>query len=464
MKKQIIIVLSCLFCGVLQAQETGHYLHFNVGGGMHELSYNLQDGIQKGKAGFTVNAAYSYFFTPQWGFQTGVGIQNFNAQSTISFLSESPDIDTDGTPYIFRTNFQNSIEKQQALNLEIPLTGQYRHSLNRKFNLLATAGAKISIPLRTNFVTTGGQFITSGYYSQWDVELTDMPQHGFGTFSNTFNGNYSLKPAYTAIAEVGGLYKLAEQFDLYAGTYFNYGLNNVLTPGSKLIYQPNGIYNGVLTSNQTTRLNLVSMGLKIGIYWYPKKKNISVEKNQPIEPIPSIDIVKQKVTPDTLFVKKITDTLALDTTKKIDTLKIEVVKQTIDSVVQVQDTIAQKEASLEKSKYIAATIRVNFESESNQVGDSENDKVKALSDLLKANPAICIIIFGHTDNIGSYETNLIYGKMRALAMEQKFLLLGVPATQITTKSMSFDVPLVPNTSKKNRAKNRRTEITIFIRK
>jgi len=146
MKKQIIIGLSLLTLGMVQAQEAGQYLHFNVGGGLHNLSYQLQDGTQKGKPGFTVNAAYSYFFTPHWGVQSGLGLQSFSALSTLNLLTKANDIDDNNDAYELRTNYTSWKEKQQTLFLDIPLSVQYRHSFNDKYGLLASAGTKIAMP------------------------------------------------------------------------------------------------------------------------------------------------------------------------------------------------------------------------------------------------------------------------------------------------------------------------------
>ena len=44
---------------------------------------------------------------------------------------------------------------------------------------------------------------------------------------------------------------MSEKVDLYLGAYFNYGLNNIITPDTKLMFQPNGVYNGVFSSTQT---------------------------------------------------------------------------------------------------------------------------------------------------------------------------------------------------------------------
>ena len=268
MKKQIILVLGLLIVGALPAQEKGSYINFNVGGGIHTLSYSLLNGTEKEQAGYTLNAGYSYFFTPNWGIHTGLGIQSFNSMSTLTYLSSSQDIDTDGQAYEFKANFTSYQEKQQAILIDIPLAIQYRFPINEKIGLLASVGAKIALPVKSSFKTTGGGLVTTGYYSQWNVELSDMPQHGFSTMTNTFLGNTPLKPAYMGIADLGGLFKLSQRLDLYVGGYVNYGLNNVLTPDSKLIFQPNGVYNGVFASSQTNNVTPISFGVKVGVYFH----------------------------------------------------------------------------------------------------------------------------------------------------------------------------------------------------
>jgi OmpA-OmpF porin, OOP family len=265
MKKQIIIGLSILFSVVIQSQEKVSFLTFNGGGGLNALSYNLLDGTQKGRTGYTLNAAYSYFFTPQWGIQTGIGLQSFGSLSTQSYLYASPDVDSDSQTYEFRSNYNNWQEKQQALFIDIPLELQYKLPIGKKFGMMASAGAKISFPISARYTTSGGTLTTTGYYSQWDVELSNMPQHGFSTYTD-FKGNLSLKPAVMVIAELGGLYKLTPSADLYVGAYFNYGINNVITPDAKQLYQPEGLYSGLLASDQVNSVRPVSVGLKMGVY------------------------------------------------------------------------------------------------------------------------------------------------------------------------------------------------------
>jgi len=266
MKKQTIILISLAISLFAQAQETGNYLYFNIGSGQHNLSGTLHDGIQKGQVGFTANIAFSHFFTSHWGVQTGIGVQSFSALSTLNLTESTPDIDNDGDAYVFKSNFKNWQETQQALFFEIPLTGQFKQMFTDKIGLLATVGAKISIPVNATYKTTGGEIVTSGYYPQWNIELTDIPQQGFSTITQSYTDKYNLKMAYMVIAEIGGIYKISDKIDLYAGAYFNYGLNNVLKPDTKMLYLTDGTYNGVLKTYQTTNIKPFSIGVKLGLY------------------------------------------------------------------------------------------------------------------------------------------------------------------------------------------------------
>ena len=109
--------------------------------------------------------------------------------------------------------------------------------------------------------------------------MYDLPQHGFFTTNDTYQGKLAVKPAYIAVAELGGLYKISKKMDLYLGGYFNYGLNNILTPDSKHIFLQDRTYNGILASNQTAKVIPVSVGVKVGIYWQQgEKKSADVSK------------------------------------------------------------------------------------------------------------------------------------------------------------------------------------------
>jgi OmpA-OmpF porin, OOP family len=442
MKRQTIIALGFLFSSMLQAQEKQQYLHLTVGGGLHHLSYDLQNGTQNGRFGNTINAGYSYFFTKHWGVQSGLGLQWFNARSTVNYLSATPQVDMDGETFEFRANYNNWQEKQQALFMDIPLTLQYRHALSSKISLQGSAGGKISIPISSSFKTTGGSITTTGYYSRLNAELSDLPAYGFRTISNSYDGTLSLRPSYMAIADVGGLYTLSPKVDLYLGAYINYGLNNAVKAETKEAYQYDGVYNGVLASNQAGKVTPISIGLKLGVYFrLTESPKVIIADKLPLITRPAAPVQK-------------TDTVIAP--QKEEAVAVVVTEQPVvnPSAAVVEEKI------VERPLEATSTITINFTKNSNETANEKSAEIKALREMLNANPNRCLQIIGHTCNWGTRRNNLRVGLRRADSVKTKLNAEGVPANKMTTESKGESEPLVPNTSDANREKNRRVEIRV----
>jgi OmpA-OmpF porin, OOP family len=442
MKKQLTLALSFLFFNMLQAQEKQHYLHITVGGGLHNLSYDLQNGTQSGRFGNTINAGYNYFFTQHWGIQSGLGLQWFNARSTVNYLSAIPQVDIDGESFEFRAVYNNWREKQQALFMDVPLTMQYRHALSNKISLQGSAGGKISIPISSSYETTGGSITTTGYYSRLNAELSNLPEFGFTTTTDSYSGKLSLRPSYMAIADIGGLYALSPKIDLYLGAYFNYGLNNALKAKSVEIYQLDGVYNGVLASTQTTKVNPVAVGIKVGIYFrINKTKEVRIADELSVITQPS-EIIQQK---DSVIAPQKEEPVAV---------------VAIEQSVNKPSVPVEKEKIVEQQPDIVSIITIYFAKNSDKKIHEESDKIKELSDMLKRNPNLCLQITGHTCNWGTHRNNLLVGLRRANSVKATLIVQGASSNQLTTESKGDAEPLVPNTSEATRKKNRRVEIKV----
>ena len=88
----------------------------------------------------------------------------------------------------------------------------------------------------------------------------------------------------------------------------------------------------------------------------------------------------------------------------------------------------------------------------------------ALNDLvgaLKANLSMIIEIAGHTDNIGSPETNMKLSQERAQTVKQYLITKGISATRLTAKGYGDSQPVADNDTEPGRKQNRRTEIRII---
>lgn len=273
MKTKFIVGLCLMSCMTVKAQEPGSVFHFNVGAGNHDLSYDLLDGKKDLiLPDYTINAAYSYFFTPNWGIQTGVGAQTFSGLSTLSTMTSTPRVDESGS-FDFRTYYQDWQEKQFAVLVDIPLQFQYRTQLSDNFGLIAALGGRVSLPVYSIYKYGGnGSIETRGYFPQVNGELSNAPQHGFSTINTVPQGDITLKTLYSGAADLGALIKLSEKTDLYIGGYLNYGFNNCMTPGTVDVYQ-DGVYNGYLASNRVSEAKPISYGIKVGIYLSTRKKD-----------------------------------------------------------------------------------------------------------------------------------------------------------------------------------------------
>ena len=438
MKKQLIFGLSLLIYTTLNAQETGHYLYLNGGGGFHNLSYPLLNGTEKGSFGYTLNAGYGYFFNKHWGLQTGIGLESIKPEATLNYMTGSPSTDTDGENYEYRTYYNNWKEKQNLMFLDIPLGLQFRQTLNKKITLLASAGLKMAIPVHSTFETTGGEIATTGYYTQYEVELKNMPQHGFVNISDHLTGDVSIKPSFSGFADLGATYTLTSRIDLNTGIYTGYGLNNIGKSADNLLYQKDKVYNGILASDQVGNAKTVSMGLKLGMIWHFGKKPAftDIMKITPVVP---------------------NDGKHLNTPLSDGPARIAFSEQNDTSTV-AKTVQHQNEGSYQNAKAIAGTIRVGFNS--SLPSGAEDAKIKALSEILKANPDVTVQIVAQIDGFGSEKGDYEKGLQRAGLVRQKFLKYGVPSSQLSRVAKAFDTSILSDSSTANRIQAR--VVTIIV--
>ena len=104
---------------------------------------------------------------------------------------------------------------------------------------------------------------------------------------------------------------------------------------------------------------------------------------------------------------------------------------------------------------------VFFETGSYQLKASSDVELKKVVEMLKKNPELNVEIGGHTDNIGSLESNQILSENRALAVKDALIRLGADGAKLSSKGYNFSMPVASNESEEGRAKNRRTELKII---
>jgi len=267
MKKLLFISLLLWGAGALQAQEKekSQTIYFNIGSGFHNLKYDLKNGTQENSMGYTCNLGYNYFFSKNWGLGAGLELESFQSKATLNYQTSKASKDTDGESFEFRTQYTDWQEKQSILLLDIPISLIYQKQMSEKLKFQFSIGPKVSFAVQSNYQIEGGTIETTGFYPQYNVVLFDMPQHNFTTLTTFPKNDTSLNPVVSAYSNLGALYKLNNLMDLYAGVYFNYGLTNMIDAKDKFLYQEDGVYNGVFSSNLTNKVNQFAFGFKIGI-------------------------------------------------------------------------------------------------------------------------------------------------------------------------------------------------------
>jgi len=93
-----------------------------------------------------------------------------------------------------------------------------------------------------------------------------------------------------------------------------------------------------------------------------------------------------------------------------------------------------------------------------------NQKLEALAALLADNAGYDIAIESHTDNSGNPDAIQAVTDGRARAVSSRFSSAGVADARLSAKGLGASLPIAPNTTVKNRAKNRRVLVVLTVRR
>ncbi len=137
------------------------------------------------------------------------------------------------------------------------------------------------------------------------------------------------------------------------------------------------------------------------------------------------------------------------------------VADTIDK--QLRDSGVENARVTKTDKGITISIEnIQFLSDSARLLQSEKDKLKKIGTLLKAYPENELLITGHTARAGTVEARQRLSEERAAAVANYLIELGIKETNhIYTQGFGSEKPIAPNDTEKNKARNRRVEITIL---
>ncbi|MBK1646076.1 hypothetical protein CKO25_15760 [Thiocapsa imhoffii] len=87
-----------------------------------------------------------------------------------------------------------------------------------------------------------------------------------------------------------------------------------------------------------------------------------------------------------------------------------------------------------------------------------NKQLQEVLTLLFAHPDLRVEIQGHTDGDGQADYNLQLSERRADSVRQYLVLFGIDPDRLTSKGYGKSMPIAPNDTAENKAKNRRVEL------
>jgi outer membrane protein OmpA-like peptidoglycan-associated protein len=119
-------------------------------------------------------------------------------------------------------------------------------------------------------------------------------------------------------------------------------------------------------------------------------------------------------------------------------------------------SVNELEKQLNKDGFI--TYHINFDTGKATIKPDSEGSINQIAALLKGVPALKVSIEGHTDNVGTPESNMKLSEERAKAVMAAVVAKGIAAERMTAVGRGQDAPVADNRKEDGRALNRRVEV------
>ncbi len=103
---------------------------------------------------------------------------------------------------------------------------------------------------------------------------------------------------------------------------------------------------------------------------------------------------------------------------------------------------------------------INFDYDSDVIRAESKSTLDRIVAMLNAEPALQLIIEGHTDSDGTEEHNQLLSRKRAEAVKSYLVLAGIDSSRLDVEGYGESQPVASNDTPLGRAQNRRVELVI----
>lgn len=104
------------------------------------------------------------------------------------------------------------------------------------------------------------------------------------------------------------------------------------------------------------------------------------------------------------------------------------------------------------------TYYINFDTGKSIIKPESESSIEQIAALLKGSPSLKVSIEGHTDNVGSPESNMKLSEDRAKAVMDAVVAKGISSDRLKAVGRGQEAPIADNRKEEGRALNRRVEV------
>ncbi len=501
MKRITILFFACLMTMTVKAQQIkdNNYVGLNLGGGINSMSYSPMNGDYGLGLGFDAGLHFTHFFGQHFGFGFGIHYNYATSHSVYNFDETTPGLthpDNPAAQYDLVTIFEDWRESQRVGMLSVPIEFFWRAPIDEKWFFVAGLGASIDLPIHGKVVANEGSYTTTGYYPSLGYAVEDLPSHGFSTYDADLKEDVdNVKMGVSAIADLGFRKSLKNNWGLYLGIYGGYGVTSMLeeqkTASLLEIDAANPTqhtYNGTFESSQVESVRPLRFGVKIGIDlgWMGRDRkaearaaeeaalrarqqaiadSIAAAEKLAAAQAAAEKAAREKAEAEARAAREKAEAEARAAAERERAARERAALQArLDSIAEALANLparpVDRQEMQKKLDDINATVYFETSGTTPKFDKKTDDIIRTLCASMMADNNLKAEITGHTDNTGTPQINMKYGKKRAEALKKYMISLGAPAANILIESRGQEDPIAPNDSDENRAKNRRATVIL----
>jgi outer membrane protein OmpA-like peptidoglycan-associated protein len=307
MTARLIAIAICLTAFITQAGAQG--LTIELDGGLQGMQYPLSGGSVKLLPGGSLGLLYTIRLKGPLDLITGItgGVYRTQASLPNGTVFTNYQVDDEGSAFQYNMKAAGYKETQRFIAAGVPLLVQYQ-STGAGTRWYLNAGGKIFFPSAASTQISAQQLTLSGYYPDYNINVSNLPQHGFGVLNNwKSTASTVLKPAAALSASTGFSFGLSGGMRLSIGLFVDYGLTALKNKSDSMplvTYSPNGVSSikgsSVLNMPGAGSAKLLAFGVQLRLtLGSAKPKPVARRKEAPIlQPPAAIAEIKPYV-PDT---------------------------------------------------------------------------------------------------------------------------------------------------------------------